>query len=55
MLSATCDVLGYLRHLHWTEHYEGPSEDLNPPEETAGGQIGFPQTPQMAADTFANI
>ena len=55
MLCAICDASGYPRRLHRAVHYEGPREDLSPPGEAAGGQIGFPQTPQMAANTCADI
>lgn len=52
MLCASSDALGYPRHLHRAAHYKVPREDLSPPGEAGGGQIGFPQ---MAADTCANI
>lgn len=36
-------------------HGKGPREGSSPTGEATGGQIGFPQTPQMAADTCANM
>lgn len=48
-------ALVYPRHLHKAARYKGPREDLSPPGEAAGGRIAFPQTPQMAADTRADI
>lgn len=55
MFCATCGAQGYTRDLHRAARYKGPREDLSPPGEAAGHWIGFPPTPQIAAETCADI